>query len=54
MMQDPSTYVMLAGLGKVAEKLDKVMAKAAGSEELWQQTRQKMIDEGRWSELIYN
>ncbi|HBE92675.1 MAG TPA: oxidoreductase [Gammaproteobacteria bacterium] len=54
LMGDPATYVLLAGLGKVAEKLDKTMAKAAGSEELWQKTRQRMIDENRWSELVYN
>jgi ferredoxin--NADP+ reductase len=54
LISDPATYVLLAGLGKVAEKLDKVMAKAAGSDELWQQSRQRMIDEGRWSEQIYN
>ena len=54
LIRDPATYVFLAGLGNVAEKLDKVMAKAAGSDELWQRSRQRMIDERRWSEQIYH
>lgn len=53
LIKDPATYVLLAGLGNVAEKLDKVMAKAAGSDALWQQSRKHMIEEGRWSEQIY-
>jgi ferredoxin--NADP+ reductase len=53
LMQDGRTYVYLAGLGKVAEVLDKVMARAAGSERVWHETRDWMRREGRWAELIY-
>ena len=30
------------------------MIQAAGSEEVWHRTKQKLLDEGRWSELIYS
>jgi ferredoxin--NADP+ reductase len=53
LMQDEKTYVYLAGLGKVVEVLDKVMAQAAGSERVWRETRDWMLREGRWAELIY-
>jgi ferredoxin--NADP+ reductase len=54
LMQDPNTHVYLAGLGKVVETLDAVMARAAGSEQRWRQTRDALREEGRWFELIYN
>lgn len=53
LMQDPDTYVYLAGLTKAADAFEKVMSKAAGSTELWENTKQQMIDEERWSKLIY-
>ena len=54
LMRKPNTRVYLAGLGKVAETFDQVMSKAAGSAESWQKIRNKIVEEGRWSELIYN
>jgi len=54
LIQDPKTHVYLAGLEKIAPVLDKVMTEAAGTAESWQQLKQKMIDEGRWSELLYH
>ena len=54
LIQDPATYVLVAGLGNIAQKLDKVMSKAAGSDDAWLKTKQHMIDAGRWSELIYH
>jgi len=53
LMQDEKTYVYLAGLGRVADVLDKVMSGAAGSERVWRETREWMRREGRWAELIY-
>ncbi len=53
LIKEPSTYVLLAGLGKIVERLDTVMAKAAGSEAEWEKTKQRLVNEGRWSELIY-
>lgn len=53
LLQAPNTHVFLAGLGKIAQVLDKVMSERAGSAEAWQALKQGMIQEGRWSELIY-
>ena len=53
LLQAPNTHVFLAGLGKIAQVLDKVMSERAGSGEAWQSLKQGMIQEGRWSELIY-
>ncbi len=54
LMQDPMTHVYVAGLGKVVETLDGVMASAAGTEQAWQAAKERLRQEGRWSELIYN
>ena len=50
----PDTYVYLAGLGKVAERFDEIMRYAAGSDEVWVMTRDRLRASGRWSELVYN
>lgn len=52
-LQDPKTYVYVAGLKQIGELLDKALAKIVGSPEAYRQQRAKMIDEGRWAELIY-
>ena len=53
LIQEPKTYVFLAGLGKIAQVFDKVMGERAGSPEAWQGIKQAMVREKRWSELIY-
>jgi ferredoxin--NADP+ reductase len=54
LIQEPNTYVFVSGLGKIAAVLDKVMAEQAGSTEAWQALKMRLIDQRRWSELIYN
>jgi ferredoxin--NADP+ reductase len=54
LINDPNTHVFLSGLGKIAAVFDKVMAERVGSAEKWTAIKQTMIDEGRWSELIYD
>lgn len=54
LIQDPKTHCFVSGLGKIAVVLDKVMAEQAGSMEAWQQLKMGLIDQRRWSELIYN
>jgi ferredoxin--NADP+ reductase len=54
MIQDPKTYVFLAGTDKIVAALDKVMAAKAGSEEQWQRIKQQVVEEKRWSELVYH
>jgi ferredoxin--NADP+ reductase len=53
LIKQPETYVFLAGLGKIAQVFDKVMSDQAGSEEAWREMKETLIQEKRWSELIY-
>lgn len=53
MVQDPKTYVYMAGLTEVAEKFNKAMAQAAGSEAEWQELRAELVAQGRYAELLY-
>ncbi len=53
LMQDPKTHVYIAGLSKTLEAFYKGMAKAAGSEARLRWQREEMLEQGRWSELIY-
>ncbi|MTW22643.1 oxidoreductase [Allochromatium palmeri] len=54
LMREPNTHVFLSGLSKVTQAFDRVMAKQAGSEAEWKQLKQALIEDGRWSELIYD
>lgn len=54
LIQKPDTYVFIAGLDNIAPSLDMVMTHAAGSKEAWNNLKQKMKDEGRWSKLLYS
>ncbi|WP_373508673.1 oxidoreductase [Thiocapsa sp.] len=53
LINEPNTHVFLSGLGKIAAVFDKVMAEREGSTEDWKAIKERMIDEGRWSELLY-
>ncbi len=54
LIQDPKTYVFLAGMKKVVTALDAVMVKAAGSPERWADAKQELVEAKRWSELTYH
>ncbi|MEA3291252.1 MAG: oxidoreductase [Pseudomonadota bacterium] len=53
MLQDPKTYVFLAGSRKTSDLLDKTFAGYAGSGKAWKKLKQQIQSENRWSELIY-
>jgi ferredoxin--NADP+ reductase len=53
MMQDPKTYVFLAGLAGTADKFQKAMVKLAGSKDAWREKRAELIQQGRYAELLY-
>lgn len=53
LMQDGKTHVYLAGLHKTREAFYKAMARIAGSEARFRFTREEMLEQQRWSELIY-
>lgn len=54
LITDPKTYVYLAGLSSLENKLDKVLSEMAGSEQAWQEKKQQLIKEHRWSTLLYD
>ena len=54
LMQDPKTHVYLAGLPKTAEDFYQAMSRISGSEARFRWTREEMIEQKRWSELIYS
>lgn len=53
LLQDHKTYVFLAGSSQTSDLLDKTLAGYAGSDEAWNEIKQKLQAENRWSELIY-
>jgi ferredoxin--NADP+ reductase len=53
LIQDPKTHVYIAGLSKMLEAFYQTMAKVAGSEARLRWTREEMLEQQRWSELIY-
>ncbi len=53
MLSDDKTYVYLAGLENVRDELDELFSRLAGSKEVWQQRKAKLVEDGRWAELLY-
>jgi ferredoxin--NADP+ reductase len=53
MVKAPNTYVFVAGLSDAARNFAKAMVWAAGSKELWKAEYDKLVEEGRYSELLY-
>lgn len=53
LLQDPKTYVYVAGLRQISQQLDEALVKIVGSAETYEQLKATMIDDGRWAELIY-
>ncbi len=53
LIKDANTYVFLSGLEKIALVFDQVMSERLGQPEAWKAMKQRLIDEGRWSELMY-
>ncbi|RTZ73105.1 MAG: oxidoreductase [Gammaproteobacteria bacterium] len=54
MLQDPATHTYVAGTRKNSGQLDKVFSEYAGSEEAWLESKEKLREAGRWSELLYS
>ncbi|MCK6503054.1 ferredoxin-NADP reductase [Myxococcota bacterium] len=53
MMASPDTYVYLAGLQEISDRLDGVFAGLAGSPERWARRKAELRAGGRWVELLY-
>jgi ferredoxin--NADP+ reductase len=54
LINDPKTYVYVAGLTRLEERLDGIMADLAGSEEAWKKMKTGMEASGRWATLFYD
>lgn len=54
LIRRPDTYVCLAGLAKVQQAMDRVFSAAAGSAENWEAIKERLIRQGRWSQLLYS
>jgi len=54
LIQDPKTYVYVAGLSKLEEVLDKTIGEIAGSEEAWTLKKAELITNRRWATLFYS
>lgn len=53
LLQDPNTYVFVAGLEKVRDMMEGAMSNIAGSAQEWTAKKADLIARGRWAELIY-
>jgi ferredoxin--NADP+ reductase len=53
MINDPDTFVYVAGPRKAGELFAKAMAKVAGSAERWERRRGELRAGGRYAELLY-
>ncbi len=53
MMEQPNTYVYVAGRKDVGDKLDQFLASLKGSANQWALKKGEMKSAGRWTELLY-
>lgn len=54
MMRNPKTYVYVAGLRRSFESFDEVMARIAGSQDVWRIKKEELLFYGQWTELLYD
>ncbi|MBI2426079.1 MAG: oxidoreductase [Candidatus Hydrogenedentes bacterium] len=53
LVQEPNTYVYVAGLESALESFNKTMIRVADSEAAWNDVQETLKQNGRWAELIY-
>ena len=53
LLDDEHTYVYVAGLAPVRDSLDKLFSILLRSSEAWAKRKAKLIESGRWVELLY-
>lgn len=53
LLDDPKTYVYVAGLEKVRNQLDKVFANVLGTPARWARRKAELTAGNRWIELLY-
>ncbi len=53
LLEQPNTYVYVAGLKEIGKRLDQLFAKLMGSLNAWTLQKQELMAAGRWTELLY-
>jgi len=53
LLQEPNTYVYIAGLESALHSFNKTMIHVADSEAAWETVKEGLKTSGRWAELIY-
>jgi len=53
MIQEPKTYVFVAGQVDAEQKFAKAMSAMAGSEQAWRHKRQELVRQERYAELLH-
>ena len=53
LLEQEDTYVYVAGQKRIRESLDALFGALSGSPEAWAEKKAKLMEEGRWVELIY-
>jgi ferredoxin--NADP+ reductase len=53
LLQEPNTYVYIAGLDSALHSFNKTMINVADSEAAWNTVQEGLKSSGRWAELIY-
>ena len=53
LLQEPNTYVYIAGLESALDSFNKAMVNVADSEAAWETVKEGLKQSNRWAELIY-
>lgn len=53
LLEQPNTYVYVAGLEKMRDELDEAFTEIAGSKDKWARRKAELVAGGRWVELLY-
>lgn len=53
LLEQPNTYVYVAGLREIGQRLDQLFSKLMGSANAWNLQKQELITAGQWTELLY-
>jgi ferredoxin--NADP+ reductase len=53
LLSDDHTHVYVAGLKPIREAFDDLFSNLSGSADAWAKTKAKLVEQGRWAELLY-
>ena len=53
LVDDPHTYIYVAGQKHIRDSLDELFGEMAESEQVWQTKKAELANKGRWVELVY-